>query len=182
MDYLEKFIRDNRDDLDRYTPSKSIWRGISTGMRKRRPSLIIWLSAAAIITVIFGTAAFFFYRSNEGMTGYREKEFSSILMKTIPQLNETEIYYNNLVNDLYSKATPLMTRHPDIEKELNDDLSQLDSICADIKKDLKDNVANQEVIEALISNYRIKIRLLNEMLDLLKQNENNPQKTNSHAL
>jgi hypothetical protein len=59
---------------------------------------------------------------------------------------------------------------------------QIDSICSEIKKDLKDNVANQDVIEALIQNYRIKIRLLEDMLELLKENEENPVKSKSHEL
>jgi hypothetical protein len=103
-------------------------------------------------------------------------------MKVNPDLEETEIYYNNLVNNLYSEATPLLAGYPDIEKELISDLSQLDSICTDIKKDLKDNVANQEVIEALINNYRIKIHILEDMLNTLKEDENNLQKNDDYAL
>ena len=80
------------------------------------------------------------------------------------------------------EATPLLTKNPEIKKELNIDLSQLDSICSDLKKDLKDNVSNQEVVEALIQNYRIKIRLLEDMLTILKENENNPEKKKSHEL
>ena len=34
------------------------------------------------------------------------------------------------------EATPLLTKNPEIKKELNTDLSQLDSICSDLKKDL----------------------------------------------
>jgi len=97
-------------------------------------------------------------------------------------LKETEIYYSTLVNSLYMEATPLLTKNPEIKKELNTDLSQLDSICSDLKKDLKDNVSNQEVVEALIQNYRIKIRLLEDMLTILKENENNPEKKKSHEL
>ena len=89
----------------------------------------------------------------------------SIMTQENPQLKETEIYYNNLVNSLYREATPLLTGNPEIKKELTTDISHLDSICIEIKKDLKDNVANQEVVEALIQNYRIKIRLLEDMLD-----------------
>ena len=52
----------------------------------------------------------------------------------------------------------------------------------DIKKDLKDNIANQDVIEALIQNYRIKINILEDMLTVLKANENNHEKEKSHEL
>ena len=37
-----------------------------------------------------------------------------------------------------------------------------------MKADLKDNVANQEVIEAIIENYRLRIAILEELLTELK--------------
>jgi hypothetical protein len=97
-------------------------------------------------------------------------------------LKETETYYNTLVNSLYKEATPLLTNNPDIKKELNTDLSHIDSICVEIKKDLKDNISNQDVVEALIQNYRIKIKILEDMLTVLKANENNPEKKKSHEI
>ena len=141
-----------------------------------------WISIAAMIIVILGTAIVFFrpeYRMSDSIRG---KNNGDGLTQINPQLKETEIYYNNLVNSLYKEATPLLTKNPEIKKELNTDLSQLDSICSDIKKDLKDNVSNQDVVEALIQNYRIKIRLLEDMLTILKENENNPEKKKSYEL
>jgi hypothetical protein len=58
----------------------------------------------------------------------------------------------------------------------------LDSIFSNIKKDLKDNVATQEVVEALIQNYRIKIRILEDMPILLKEDKNNPEKSKNYEL
>jgi hypothetical protein len=104
------------------------------------------------------------------------------LIKNDPQIRETELYYDNLVNDLFKEAMPLLTEYPDLEKELIIDLSQLDSICIEIKKDLKDNISNQEVIEALINNYRIKIHILSDMLVQLRQQEVKNEKTKNHAL
>jgi hypothetical protein len=181
MDKIEDYIRNNRKDLDKYTPSPDTWKKIKAGVRKGKTPLI-WLSSAAMIVVILGTAAMYYIWENKGKSLYSNKEINAILEKTDPHLKETEIYYNNLVNNLYSEATPLLTDYPDIEKELFKDLSEIDSICTDIKKDLKDNIANQEVIEALINNYRIKIRLLEDMLNILKQNENDKEKNDAHAL
>ncbi|MFH0841049.1 MAG: hypothetical protein V1903_00375 [Bacteroidota bacterium] len=167
MDRLEEYIMKNRDHLDKYEPSPDVWRGIRKEMHSGRRRLAGWLSAAAIIAVILGTAALF-YATNHN--------------KTHPELVESEIYYNNLINDLFNQATPLLTGYPDLEKELLTDMSQIDSICADIKKDLRDNVDNQDVIEALISNYRIKTRILEEMLEALRQDENNTEKKRDNAI
>lgn len=167
MDRLEEYITKNREDLDRYEPSDEVWKGIRKEMHRGRRDLFRWLSAAAAIAIITGTAAVFYVaRAN----------------KANPELVESEIYYNNLINDLYSKATPLLTGNPDLKKELLDDMSQLDSICADIKRDLRDNVDNQEVIEALITNYRIKTQILEDMLEVLRQNDVNPEKNKDNAI
>jgi hypothetical protein len=182
MNKLEEYIRKNRDDLDKYTPSANIWRRINKELNKRKSPFIRWLSIAAMVMVVFGTAAILFKtvsrKSGESKTFTSETE----TVRLNPQLNETELYYNNLVNSLYRSASPLLTANPEIEKELKSDFSQLDSICADIKKDLKDNVANQEVVEALIQNYTLKIRLLEDMLNILKENENNTGKNKSYEL
>lgn len=182
MDKLEEHIRQNREDLDRYSPPSYIWRRIRKGLRKEKSLTRQWLCIAAMIVVILGTAVVFFKPEYRWSVSEKEKRSDEILSQTNPQLKETEIYYNNLVNSLYKEATPLLTKNPEIKKELNTDLAQLDSICSDLKKDLKDNISNQDVVEALIQNYRIKTRLLEDMLTILKENEDNPEKPKNYEL
>ncbi len=177
MDKLEDHIRRNREDFDKYNPPAQIWTRIKKELRGRNSRLKQWISLAAMIVIVLGTAIVFFkpqYRFSN-----KENDSSA---RAFPQLKETEIYYNNLINSLYKEATPLLTGNPEVKKELNSDMSQIDSICTDIKKDLKDNISNQEVVEALIQNYRTKIQILEDMLTVLKEKENNPEKKKSHEL
>jgi hypothetical protein len=176
MDNLEKHIREKRLEFDRYEPSPEIWNRVSKRILLRRKPVIKWLSAAAIVAVVIGTAFVLFTVNQKKGAAYNSAK------TTEPGLNETEMYYNTMANTLYRQAVPLMTMQPDIEKELRSGMAHIDSICMDIKKDLKDNVDNQEVIEALIQNYRIKINLLEEMLNLLKKNENSTEKIKSHEM
>jgi len=176
MDNLEKFIKRNRADLDKYGPSKSTWSGIKAGLRMKKTIVPVWLFAAASLIIILGISTFLYYFIQK-----KNSDFST-LNSGQPALKETEAYYNSLVNTLYLEAKPLLTGQPEIAGELRTDMAQLDSICADLKKDLKDNVANQQVIEAMIQNYRIKLQLLEEMLNLLKQKESKSEKTKSHEL
>lgn len=181
MDKLEEHIRRNREELDRYTPPAGLWRKVKKELKKEKSTAKKWLSIAAMIVVILGTALVLFrpeFRWSDSKRQNSNEQFTQLT----PQLKETEIYYNNLVNSLYTEATPLLTNNPEIKKELNSDLSQLDSICSDLKKDLNDNISNQDVVEALVQNYRIKIRILEDMLKVLKENENNPEKKKNHEL
>jgi hypothetical protein len=182
MDKLEEHIRKNREDLDRYNTPPDAWRRINMKLKKEKSFMRHWFSIAAMIIVILGTALVLFRPEFRWSEGNRNKAFDERITRLNPQIKETEVYYNSLINSLYNEATPLLTKNPEVKKELNSGLSQLDSICSDIKKDLKDNVANQEVLEALIQNYRIRIRLLEDMLTVLKEDKNNPEKKKSHEL
>jgi len=182
MDKLEEHIRKNREDLDRYSPPKGIWRKIRRDLGNDRPQFRKWLSIAAMIVVILGSAILLFRHEYKGSEKSTQKNNVDNLTQITPQLKETEVYYNNLVNTLYREAAPLLINNPDIKKELNTDMSHLDSICIDLKKDLKDNISNQDVVEALIRNYRIKIQILEDMLTVLKQNDTIPEKKKSHEL
>jgi hypothetical protein len=55
---------------------------------------------------------------------------------------------------------------------LHADLEELDEVYLELKEDLKDNVANPEVIEAMILNYRVKLEILEDLLNQLKEKEN----------
>jgi hypothetical protein len=173
MDRLEEYIRKNREELDKYNPPASIRRKLGRELKRRKSKTMRWLSIAAMIIIILGTAVILF----KPLRGKYDT-----LSQTDPQLKETEIYYNQLVKTLYNEAAPLLGKNPEIKEELNADLSQLDSICIDLKKDLKDNISNQDVVEALIQNYRIKISILEDMLVVLKEENNNPEKKKPHEL
>jgi len=182
MDNLEEYIRKHREEIDRYKPSYSIRRKIRKELKTGKNPGYRWISIAAMIAVLLGTSAVFFrfnykFSHKPGRNGSEQT-----MIKAGSELKEAEIYYNSLANSLYNEATPMLTRNPEIKTELTADISHIDSICSEIKKDLKDNVANQDVIEALIQNYRIKIRLLEDMLEILKENEENPEKSESHEL
>jgi hypothetical protein len=182
MDKLEEHIRKNREDLDRYSPSSTSWKRIRRKIKSEKSPFRKWISIAAMFIIILGTALVFIKYGTSGPGIGLVKRAARIETLQNTQLKETEIYYNNLVNSIYTEAKPLLTANPEIQKELVTDISRLDSICLDIKMDLKDNVANQDVIEALIQNYRIKIQLLEDLLTMLKENENNPEKEKSHEL
>ena len=182
MDRLEDHIRRNREEMDRYDVSEGVWKGIKKKLKSKKFTDRKWLSIAAMFVVVIGTALLLLRPVFRRSESNRQSKNDDVDMQHTPQLKETELYYNNLVSSLYSEATPLLTNNPEIKKELNADLSHLDSICTDIKKDLKDNISNQDVVEALIQNYRIKIRILEDMLTVLKENEPKPVKIKRHEL
>jgi len=182
MDRFEEYIRKNRDDLDIYKPSPLLWRRIRNGLNPDKQIVRRWISIAASVAVLITTSLIFYQIGKASRISDDTLDPDRGLTIANPQLKEAEIYYNNQINMLFSEAAPLLTGNPELERELNYDISQIDSIYADLKKDLKDNIANQEVVEALIHNYMIKIKILEEMLAILKENDNNAEKNKGYEL
>lgn len=162
-DRFEKYIEENRDLFDFREPDPAIWEKLEKDIRiKRRFNWKLILSRAAIVTVIFAAS----YAVNEVVhqLGADNKALKSSKENSIPGLSEAEAYYTHLVNQKMDELKPVIAHCPSLEEELNYDLSELDRVYAELKGDLNDNMANQEVIEAIVENYRLKITILEDIL------------------
>jgi hypothetical protein len=165
---FEKFVRDHRAEFDSREPDPGMWNNIRTTVNKSRT--IAWktiLSRVAMVILIFSVS----YFVNETVHRYRDSKTASHLAKrekTPPGLRETEAYYTKVVDQKMKELKPVMANCPALAEELQVDMTELDSVYADLKKDLKENMANQEVIEAIIENYRLKISILEDLLKEVK--------------
>ena len=97
----------------------------------------------------------------------------------IPELQEAEIYYTNMVDEKILEIEPLLKDQPELGYALKSDLAELDSIYAELQKDLKDNIANDEVVEAMIQNYRLKLQILEDFKEHLQGNSNDENDENN---
>ncbi len=174
-DRLEEFVKQHQEQFDLHEPDPSIWLKINPAnapiARERRP--VNWLRVAAAIAVIFAgfTAGIYFLTgSNTGEALYSSDLFMEI--------RETEQYYNRLVSRRYDELRPFLTGDPAVKEMLTIDMDELDEVCSALKEDLKDNVSNPEVIEAMILNYRVKLEILEDLLNQLKEKENQDYEDN----
>jgi hypothetical protein len=172
-DSFEKFIRSNQEKFDFREPDPGLWNKIAEDIRPVRK--IRWrlvLSRAAMVAVIFAAS----YGINEFVHQVRDGKSGTLGTQPagngnhIPGLQEAEAYYSGLVNEKMDELKPIIASCPSLEEELNIDLSELDKVYMELKGDLQDNMANQEVIEAIVENYRMKISILEHLLK-----EINPQ-------
>ncbi len=185
-DRFEKFISDNSGNFDFRDPDPAIWEKVQKDIRKTRK--INWMlvsKRAAIVILIFG-ASFLFHElmdrsDNKSFLGMKGKKHSK--ENVIPGLNEAEAYYTGLVNQKLSELKPVIANCPSLQEEVDYDMSELDSVYTELKRDLKDNMANQDVIEAIIENYRLKISILEDLLKELEPlQEGCISKSNEYAL
>ena len=171
-DNLEKFIEQNREDFNIYTPSDEIWNKIKKNNIPSKSRILSpkFLLRIAAVVIIFLTG---FYIQE---IRYNQQNKINIVKNNIiksqlpPELKETENYYAHKVSTMVSEVEKYTKQDPYILDEVKTDLSELDSVYVDLKKDLKENASNKEIVEAMIQNYKIKIEILEELLFELKQN------------
>jgi len=165
-DKLESFIQENRNEFDFHVPGKNVWHKIKPGkepdIKGSRKFLRIMSRVAAVLLIFVASYAFHEYMDirQEKFANNRDNEFYNLK----PEIKEAEYYYNNQVTMKLSELQPFLTKFPGLESEVMMDLSELDSIYSSLKKDLKENIDNEQVLEAMIQNYRMKVKILEDLL------------------
>jgi hypothetical protein len=177
-DKLEKFVIKNREEFDFYEPDSRIWNKIKSNIRSGRSiNFKLILSRVAAVLLIFIISYMinrFIDKGFPRITLVKDKEVE------IPELKEAENYYSGLLNEKLNEIKPILSAYPALEEELLYDLNQLDSLYAELKNDLKDNIANQEVIDAMIQNYRLRISILEELLSEIKPDKDESDNKNNY--
>jgi hypothetical protein len=181
-DNLEKYILDHRGEFDDQEPDPALWEKIDT--RKAPVIRINWKGiawkAAAMVAIFVASYYFHDYmasgrQSPRSLIGKKSEANSPIMRELI----EAEAYYTSQINMRKEEVFRLTTSDPEVRHEINDEMVDLDRVYSELKNDLKDNADNEEVIEAMIQNYRLKLDILEEMLARLKQS-NESQNEKSH--
>ncbi len=168
-DRLEDFVKQHREQFDLHEPDPSVWLRINPDnvkQEKGRRSMR-WLRVAAAIAVIFAGFSAGIYFLSGGST--ESDQYSSELYQ---EMQETEEYYKLMVSQRYDELRPFLASNPAASEMLTADLDELDEVFIELKRDLKDNASNPEVIEAMILNYRVKLEILEDLLNQLKEKEN----------
>ena len=176
-DRLEEFVKSHSAEFDLHEPDPGLWKGIEKSIvPKRRIRWSYYLSRAAVVVFLIG--ATLVAQRLWINKGHGTRKNTADVEINIPELKEAEMYYSGIINSKLEEVKPLLSEYPSLEDELETDLSELDSIYKGLKNDLKDNIANHEVIEAMIQNYRLRISILQDMLEFL-ESQNKEDKTNN---
>ena len=149
-DSLKEHIESNAEDFEVYPLDSNDWNKIADKLDPPKRHYRGWLlGVAASLAVIF---------------------ISSVLVistsKDVPnnELAEMEGFYEEAI----SQKISLVKNHLQDDRILQD-LSAMDEAFAELKSDLDENVDNEEVVMAMMENYQLKLRILEEILTELEK-------------
>lgn len=178
-DNLEQFIIDHKNEFDELEPSPILWDKIQT----REPKTVklnwktIGLRVAAVVVIFI--ASYYFHdfvenrNSSQNVVVANEEQQNPLYQ----ELMEAEFYYSTQIEETKQAVFHLTSNNHSLRKEINLELVDLDKVFQELKNDLNDDADNEEVIVAMIQNYRLKLEILN---DILKQLEATDEKENKN--
>lgn len=161
---LKDFIDVNRESFEVYDYAQDDWQAISAKLNqeeKRAKSVVIPLKyvwrAASIFLIMIGAV---FY-----MSWVNWKSQSQEIMMSA-ELQEAEYYYGELIA---TKVAHIQRLDQNAEQEVFRNMEALDQAFSELRSDLKDNADNEEVIHAMIDNYKIKLQILEQIITQLEE-------------
>lgn len=161
---LKNFIDVNREAFEVYDYLPDDWQSIAEKLDQSKqvkrsviiPLRYVWRAAAIIIFVLGGA----FY-----MSWINWKTQTHDMMMSA-ELQEAEYYYNDLIAIKVAEISRLDRR---AEQEVFRNMEVLDQAFLELKRDLRDNADNEEVVHAMIDNYKIKLEILEQIIKQLEQ-------------
>ncbi len=168
-DELKKYVDNNREGFDiEQEDLDGLWLNISARVDKENRKDLFWRRdvwrIAAIMLVFFGMAWLFVVRPIS-----ENKSRLSEMYSFSPELAEAEGYYSSMID---ARMQQINNYRDQIDPQIFEDLDALDQAMKELEGDLKDNIDNEEVINAMIVNYRIKLEILEKIQFELEQEEN----------
>lgn len=184
MDKLEKYILDHQEEFNTEIPSEDLINKIkfnTTPVKKldfwskNKNKILRYTGQIAAAVLIFFIARYTVPENKTNNTNEQKQLAESFIS---PELQKVEEVYGTKVNKMLTRVNQYSNSFPDINQQVNIDMAELDSIYNSLKNDLKDNIDNKEVIEAMILNYKLKLEVLEEILFTLQMME--PEKENQN--
>ena len=162
---LKNHIESRRQEFEVYDfDDNESWDNISNRLENKSrdyvhiPLKYIW----RVVAVLFLSISFTLYLV---WGAYSDR---SIDLISSTELAEADAYYGMLISN---KVFQLENSRTEIDLEIFEDIAALDLAFSELKEDLKDNMDNEEVVNAMILNYQIKLEILERILSELEIEE-----------
>jgi hypothetical protein len=165
MDHLEEFVKNHRNEFDRFEPSPMVWEKIKSANReKKSPSINYFLFRIAAIIVLVCISGVLILTQ----TRIKKEESLTSTDPQIEELLETERFYSHQISGKLQEIRKCYQTFPELKNDIESDLNELEKMYFSLKNDLKDNVSNKPVIEAMIENNRVRLKLVDSVLEQIK--------------
>lgn len=178
MDKLKSFIDDHKEGFDDEMPSPVVWDKIEKALPQDRGRFVpirwLWTLGAAAAVVVLLLGAYVFTMNQPDVEQVAENGQPVFRLSNVSEeMAEVEAYYLAEVNVRIDE----MKKFPEGEEYLTavEELrSEYESLCIELGR----GADRGKIIEAMIQNYRMRLEILEEMLEELRKWHNETEEAN----
>lgn len=181
-DKLKKFIEDNEAEFDQlprpghFDRFKQKQAQFTPSSKPNADSFSVWLKVAAVFVLVFGIGWLFFNLGK--MQG--NQEFASnaigISENNTNELAEVEFFFDQQVVLKKKEVMLFASNNNEATNQILIELERLEVQYIELKEELAINSNNEQIINAMIENYRNRLSLLEKLLSKLKKSNTIKQK------
>ena len=178
MDPLEKFIRENKDDLrHRLKDKDSLWNKIDGDILPSNQVVVKklawqkWAVAASIFLAV-GLGLLWQQSNNRGASN------GSFASELPTEVLEIDAHYNKLINTRVRQVKNSKELSEQQKTEIISYLDKLEKESLDLEKELIVNINNVQIIQAMIENYRARLDVLEKLLNRSTNQRNKKHERN----
>jgi hypothetical protein len=166
MSDLEKYIIENREEFSSDEPDTGHFDRFSKKMQAgKRPAMKVRfrhiLQIAASIAILL-SSGIVIVKSSKGKS-------KMAIIEVPAQYQETQNYYTHQVNSRYNEIESMNFSEEEEKEMLLKELQEMDIYYQDLLVDLNANPGDERVISALIKHYQMKMLVMDQIIDQLKQ-------------
>ena len=163
---FKKFVEFNRNEFEVYEAPSESWNAIADKLDQRDckkgksitiPLTYVW-RLAMMLLLVAGLGIYLVLPSWD----------SSRSVSMSPDVVEASQYYNEMI---VMKVAAIDQIDQTVSSEVLNDMNALDAAFNELKNDLNDNADNEEVVQAMMNNYKIKLQILEQILEQLEGKE-----------
>ncbi|MEM6298730.1 MAG: hypothetical protein AAF740_08600 [Bacteroidota bacterium] len=175
MDKLKQFIEDHYEPEPLEKAPDFTWEGISERLDelegKKKKGFILnskillkpWAAAAAVLLLLVA-----------GIGLWLPSDTGANFATQYPELAETEQFYQQVLQE---KETQIQERAGN--EVYQEEIDLLEEEYRALRESLNEHTNNEEIIRSMIENYRLRVDLLEGLLEQLKEQEPNNNETYS---
>ncbi len=175
---LEEFIKNHRRELESSPAEDKLWLAIQADLdqgtvqesepEKKADYTIYWKVAAILLLALSSVLGYYNWQTSESDSALSNPEFAN-----------AETYYNELINQKKEEIRVYAVSNPELESSFLEDISALDQMYAELKKEAKKTGGQEIVLDAMIQNLQLRIDILNQQIIVLEQIKNREENENA---
>lgn len=164
-DRLEKFVQENREQMDAFEPRPQLWDKIDEHLQEHKKNnrwRVSAIAASLFAVVIMATWATMHFSNN------------NIQVVTVPasinkDMQEAEMYYTGIVAEKQEQLYRYASNKPQLYQRFTTDLSDLQQSYKQLRTEYINSPEQEVVLAALIENLQLQIKILEQQLEIIKQ-------------